>query len=219
MKKQSILLLAILIVSGCGQNNAAKSGQQTNQPGTQRAQQTAPQAGTHGQTANQAGMQHAQQTTPQPGHSGQPTNQTQRVQQTAPRPAKPQNARAKADRLAALASEVPRVQGATAIVLGNTAIVGINVDAKLDRARVGTIKYAVAEALRKDPQGARALVTADVDIVQRLREMNEDIRAGRPIAGFAEELADIAGRLVPQTPQSVPKRNQAPATTPGQQGR
>jgi YhcN/YlaJ family sporulation lipoprotein len=132
----------------------------------------------------------------------------QRVQQTAPQTPKPQNAKATADRLASLAANIPRVQGATAVVFGKTAIVGINVDAKLDRARVGTIKYSVAEALRKDPQGAHALVTADPDIVQRLREMNEDIRRGRPIAGFAEELADITGRIIPQAPTREPARNQ-----------
>lgn len=143
----------------------------------------------------------------------QPTGnkaQTQRVQQTAPQPQQPQNTTATADRLAKLATSVPRVKGATAVVLGKTAIVGITVDDRLDRARVGTIKYSVVEALRKDPQGATALVTANPGIVQRLREMNEDIRRGRPVAGFAEELADIAGRLVPQAPHRVPERNQAP---------
>ncbi|WP_286885119.1 YhcN/YlaJ family sporulation lipoprotein [Aneurinibacillus sp. UBA3580] len=138
--------------------------------------------------------------------------EVQRVKQTAPESVQPQNAQATADRLARLAAEVPHVRGATAVVFGKVAIVGINVDAKLDRARVGTIKYSVAEAMRKDPQGARALVTADPDIVQRLREMNEDIRRGRPVAGFAEELADIAGRLVPQAPHQEPVRNQRPTT-------
>ena len=131
-------------------------------------------------------------------------NQTQHVQQTAPESPKQQNATAVAKHLSTLASRVPKVNGATAIVFGNVAIVGIDVDAKLDRTRVGTIKYSVAEALQKDPQGARALVTADADIVQRLREMNEDIMRGRPIAGFAEELADIAGRIIPQTPARNP---------------
>jgi YhcN/YlaJ family sporulation lipoprotein len=142
-----------------------------------------------------------------PPSTGQ-KNETQRVQQTAPEPKRPQNSQATAKRLVTLASRVPKVNSATAVVFGKVAIVGIDVDAKLDRARVGTIKYSVAEALREDPQGARALVTADPDIVQRLREMNADIRRGRPVTGFAEELADIVGRIIPQAPHREPERNQ-----------
>lgn len=140
------------------------------------------------------------------------SNGTQRVQQTAPKPKQPQNAKATADRLVKLASSVPKVNSATAVVFGKVAIVGIDVDARLDRSRVGTIKYSVAEALREDPQGARALITADPDIVQRLKEINADIRRGRPIAGFAEELADIAGRIVPQAPPRLLERNQLRST-------
>ncbi len=132
--------------------------------------------------------------------------QTQRVPQTSPEKPKDQGSEATANRLAALATRVPNVNDATVIVLGKTAIVGIDVNAKLDRPRVGTIKYTVAEALKKDPQGATAIVVADPDIVQRLREMNQDIKQGRPIAGFAEELADIAGRFVPQMPNDVEEK-------------
>ena len=80
----------------------------------------------------------------------------------------------------------------------------------LDRSRVGTLKYAVAQALKEDPQGANALVTADTDIVQRLREMNGDLRRGRPIQGITEELADIAGRIVPQPSREVEQEEQPP---------
>jgi YhcN/YlaJ family sporulation lipoprotein len=145
------------------------------------------------QPAPQDGKTQAQQ--------GQKGQQTQRVPQTQPTPPKPQNPATTADRLSTIAVKVPGVNGATAVVFGKVAIVGIDVGARLDRSRVGTIKYAVANALTKDQQGARALVTADVDIVQRLREMNADIRQGRPVAGFAEELADIVGRIIPQTPK------------------
>ena len=94
---------------------------------------------------------------------------------------------------------------------GKWAVVGIDVNAHLDRPEVGVIKYSVAEALKEDPQGANAIVTADPDIVQRLREMNADIRQGRPIAGIAEELADIVGRLIPQLPRDVKQREEAPS--------
>ena len=103
-------------------------------------------------------------------------------------------------RLVELATSIPNVSDATAVVLGRYAIVGIDVNAKIDRSQVGTIKYSVAESLRKDPYGAKAIVVADADTNQRLREIQADIKKGRPLQGIMEELADVAGRLMPEVP-------------------
>jgi hypothetical protein len=65
---------------------------------------------------------------------------------------------------------------------------------------VGSIKYSVAESLKEDPRGARAIVVADADTNQRLKEISADIKKGRPIQGIMEELADVAGRLMPEIP-------------------
>ncbi|MFM9280700.1 YhcN/YlaJ family sporulation lipoprotein [Paenibacillus jiagnxiensis] len=148
--------------------------------------------------------------------TGQPTakqaaNQTARKlngQQNAAAPKT--NVTVQADHLADLARRVQGVKDANCVVLGNTAIVGINVDGKLDRSRVGTIKYSVAEALGKDPHGLRTLVTADADINNRLAEMAHDIRGGYPVQGFGNELADIIGRIIPQM-STGKKASQAPA--------
>lgn len=145
------------------------------------------------------------------------TKQTVRTKQTAPSKDKNESAEATAKRLTKLALRTPQVNDATAIVLGNYAIVGIDVDATLDRSRVGTIKYTVAEALQEDPAGANALVTSDPDIMQRIKEMNADIRKGRPIAGIMEELADIAGRLIPMSPQNVQQNKEEPSDRTNQQ--
>lgn len=102
-----------------------------------------------------------------------------------------------------LARGIDGVQGAHCVVVGNTAIVGIDVDGALERSRVGTIKYSVSEAFQNDPYGIDALVTADIDIAARLQDIGNDIRDGRPIRGFAEELADIMGRIIPQLPRDV----------------
>lgn len=155
----------------------------------------------------------ANQAAPQPN---QQVPHTQRVQQTAPEPAYNQSSQATADRLVQLATRVKKVHGATAVVIGKYAVVGIDVDAHLDRPEVGVIKYTVAEALKEDPQGANAVVTADVDIVQRLKEMAADIRRGHPVSGFAEELADIVGRIIPQLPRSV-KQQEEPTTRENEQ--
>ncbi len=143
-------------------------------------------------------------------------DRTVRTKQTAPSPNNNATAEETAHRLAKLATKIPEVNDATVIVFGNYAIVGIDVDATLDRSKTGTIKYSVAEALKEDPNGASALVTSDPDINQRLREMRTDIRGGRPFAGIAEELADIAGRIIPLAPQDV-QRIEEPANKQNQQ--
>ncbi|MWV45254.1 YhcN/YlaJ family sporulation lipoprotein [Paenibacillus sp. HJL G12] len=118
------------------------------------------------------------------------------------------------DHLEALAERVAGVKKAHAVVFGNTAVVGIDVDGKLTRSRVGTIKYSVAEALRKDPRGKNALVTADMDLSTRIAEIGQHIQKGEPVSGFASELADIVGRIVPQLPKDVKPKNHVPPAAP-----
>lgn len=115
-------------------------------------------------------------------------------------------------RLVKLATSIPSVHDATAVVLGRYAIVGIDVNSKLDRSQVGSIKYTVAESLKKDPYGANAVVVADADTTTRLKEINADIKRGRPIQGIMEELADVAGRLMPEIPGDLITPNPKKAT-------
>lgn len=107
--------------------------------------------------------------------------------------------------LVQLATSIPNVNDATAVVVGKYALVGIDVDAKLERSEVGSIKYSVAESLKKDPFGANAIVIADPDTYARLREIGGDIQNGKPITGFLEELADIAGRIIPEAASEIRK--------------
>ncbi|MEB3100658.1 YhcN/YlaJ family sporulation lipoprotein [Ferviditalea candida] len=141
-------------------------------------------------------------------------HQQVKVQQTQKRASRNiANPQTVANRLEQLAVSVPQVRKATCVVIGNTAVVGIDVQGNLDRSRVGTIKYSVAEALRKDPNGANALVTADMDLYHRLRDLRNSINRGKPVAGFANEMADIIGRIMPQLPQNVNPLNNPPANT------
>ncbi len=115
-------------------------------------------------------------------------------------------------RLVELATSIPNVNDATAVVLGRYAIVGIDVNRKIDRSQVGSIKYSVAESLRKDPYGANAVVVADADTTERLKEIQADIKSGRPVQGIMEELADVAGRLMPEVPGDMITPNPKRAT-------
>lgn len=131
---------------------------------------------------------------------------TQRVKQTVPAPQYNKSSAAVSNRLEQIAKQMPYVKDATAVSIGKYSVVGLDLDQKLDRARVGTVKYSVAEALHKDPVGARALVTADVDLVQRIKNINKDIRDGKPVSSALQELANIAERIAPQPTKVVPKR-------------
>jgi len=107
------------------------------------------------------------------------------------------------NRLEALAKSIPQVYDAKCVVMGKTAIVGLTIDPALERSKVNTIKFSVAEAFRKDPAGINAIVTADIGIAQRIHEVRDDIKNGRPFAGFAQELGDIIGRAIPQLPRDI----------------
>jgi len=133
-----------------------------------------------------------------------------KVRQTVPPKKEIKNHQEVAERLADLAASVPEVNEATCVVFGNTAIVGIDVSGNLDASEVGTIKYAVAEALRNDPYGVHAIVTADMDLYQRIRELSRQIKDGKPVAGLANELADIVGRIMPQLPSDVIQPDEQP---------
>lgn len=106
-------------------------------------------------------------------------------------------------RLVKLATSIPDVNDATAVVFGKYAIVGIDVDSNIERSEVGTIKYSVAESLKHDPFGARAVVVADPDMNARLKEISQDIQNGQPIQGIMNELSDITGRLMPEVPSDM----------------
>lgn len=132
-----------------------------------------------------------------------------------------ERSRATEQRLEQLAEGINEVKHANCVIIGDTAIVGIDVGGDIDRSHVGTIKYAVAEALRKDPVGINAIVTADMDLYHRLQEVREDIANGRPLQGMAEELADIVGRIIPQLPGDISPREdvpQEPKATTQEQG-
>lgn len=69
-----------------------------------------------------------------------------------------------------------------------------------------------SRSTQERPYGVNAIVTADLDLDQRLRNIRDNVKAGRPITGFAEQMADIMGRAMPQLPRDIrnPQDNTGP---------
>ncbi|QGR00074.1 YhcN/YlaJ family sporulation lipoprotein [Paenibacillus psychroresistens] len=152
-------------------------------------------------------------------HNGATPQQNQspngkiRAQQTVPENNNKLQSQQIVKHLEQLASSIPNVQHAHCVILGKTAIVGIDVKEDLPRSRVDNIKYSVAEALRKDPHGVNAVVTADMDLDRRISNIRQEIMKGRPIAGFADELGKIIGRIMPQLPKDINAKTYTPPNT------
>lgn len=133
-------------------------------------------------------------------------DQIQQVKDSNPLPKENASNTEIATHLAQLANRVPDVNEATAIIAGPYAIVAIDVDDALERERVGTVKYSVSEALYKDPYGKSTVVIADADLIERFRQMGQQISDGFPIKGIVDELAAIVGRYMPVMPNKEAPR-------------
>lgn len=196
MRTWLCLILTALLLSSCGTaaNKHASPSPQSQKGSNPRILSHDQTGRTQMNSAGQAQVQHNQSN--QPGQPGQQSLQAH---------------------LESIAKRVPGVKNASCVLIGDTAVVGLDVDANLDRSRVGTIKYSAAEALRKDPHGKNAIVTADIDLSHRISDISQSIRQGHPLSGFGNELSDIIGRIIPQMPRDVrPPANATPG--PGARG-
>jgi len=122
------------------------------------------------------------------------------VEQSSYEPDNIMNTKEIASHLATIASEVPDVHDAAAIVAGPYAVVAIDISQEVERQETGKIKYSVLEAMEHDPYGRSAVVIADADMLQRIKEMKNSIRDGAPVQGVADELGNIVSRYMPTFP-------------------
>ncbi|MFC1284432.1 YhcN/YlaJ family sporulation lipoprotein [Bacillus paralicheniformis] len=141
-----------------------------------------------------------------------PGNKPIQVKNSSQEPVNREDGQVISRRLVKITESVPGVNDATAVVLGRLAVVGIDVKDNLERSKVESIKYSVAEALQNDPYGANAAVVADPDTVNRLRAMGREIQAGRPVKGILDELAAIVGRVLPEVPNDATDNQQTNPT-------
>jgi YhcN/YlaJ family sporulation lipoprotein len=164
----STVLIAGLLLSGCGYKDTTSMNSRNTQPETIE------------QNMNNRGKDYS-------------------IRQINPGPQKPlRTMQQTADRLEKMAERIPDVKQATAVVFGNTVIIGLDINNKLDRTKADTVKYTVAKTLRGKGQGKNILVTADADLGKRIMNIRNGVMKGSPVKSFATELGDIIGRISPQ---------------------
>lgn len=96
-------------------------------------------------------------------------------------------------------ANLPGVKSAYAVVVGNAALIGINLDANKQEKGISEVKNQVAEKAEADPRIVRAYVSTDPDTTARIREIANDVKKGRPMTDYLDEIGEIIQRLAPKT--------------------
>ncbi|PKM82831.1 MAG: hypothetical protein CVU89_01435 [Firmicutes bacterium HGW-Firmicutes-14] len=97
------------------------------------------------------------------------------------------------------AESVEGVEKAYTVAVGNTVLIGFDLEAGKQELGIAKIKNRVAEKAEADPRIVRAYVSSDPDITARIREISDNIRRGRPVTEYLDEIGEIIQRLTPKT--------------------
>lgn len=108
-------------------------------------------------------------------------------------------ARDAADDISRRVLKISGVKSAYVVVVGNVALIGINIEGGKQEKGINDIKNEAADRAEADKRIVRAYVSADPDIVARIREISDNVRKGRPLTEYLDEIGEIIQRLTPKT--------------------
>jgi len=110
------------------------------------------------------------------------------------------NAKEKARNIAQKADQVDGVKSSTVVVAGNTAYIGLDIKANLEKGQTKAVDEGVIKHIKGTVPGIKTVfVSSDADTVTRLKNIDKGIAEGAPASSFASELGEIARRLTPRT--------------------
>ncbi|QNO13463.1 YhcN/YlaJ family sporulation lipoprotein [Alkalicella caledoniensis] len=113
-----------------------------------------------------------------------------------------------AERIADMVTDMEDVERATAVVMGNVAIIGVRMDGGNAQPRRGNRDNAGQREMEQEisrnvenemNEINEAIVTTDPQIIERVENMSRNIAQGRPITDNFDELAEIVRRMAPTT--------------------
>lgn len=96
--------------------------------------------------------------------------------------------------------KIDGVNNAVVLMNENTAYIGIDAKGNISDNKMNDLKDQVIERARKsNNEISRVYVSADVDVMDRLRGYGTQVRAGKPITGFINEIEEMFRRPLPKS--------------------
>ncbi|GAW29800.1 MAG: YhcN/YlaJ family sporulation lipoprotein [Bacillota bacterium] len=106
-------------------------------------------------------------------------------------------ARDAADDIADAVSRIDGVNKASVVVVGNVALIGLDLKAGIEGTKVEAIREKAATTAKRDPRIVNAVVETDPDAVGRIKKIAAGVRQGRPISEFFDQISEFFKRLKP----------------------
>jgi len=107
-----------------------------------------------------------------------------------------------ADNIVQAVQKIPGIKTVSAVTNGDTAYIGVNLDTNSgidNTSEIQLIKQQIADTARSvDSDIETVYVSADADFMEKITKISNDIRNGRPIESFKDELDNIVKRVTPE---------------------
>lgn len=106
------------------------------------------------------------------------------------------------DNIAQAVNKISGIKNAIAVTNGDIAYIGVNLDTNSgidNTSKIQSIKEQVANTARRaDPDINTVYVSADADFIEKITRISNDVRNGKPIESFRDELDKIVKRVTPE---------------------
>lgn len=97
------------------------------------------------------------------------------------------------------AMSVEGVKEAWGLALGNTAVVGVKLESMIQGAAKQITLDEVADQVRELPNIAKAAVTQDPELVERIRKIGEQLVKGEPASKFTSDITELIRKITPSS--------------------
>ncbi|MGZ4032188.1 MAG: YhcN/YlaJ family sporulation lipoprotein [Tumebacillaceae bacterium] len=110
-----------------------------------------------------------------------------------------------ADRISDLAHSVNGVANARSLIVGQTAIIGLNLNRSVKKPQVSDLVHYVRQrVLVQAPEFTRVHITTDKALVRKIQNISDQIRAGHSLTMFNDDIMSLTHQIPAIGPSSMP---------------
>lgn len=110
-----------------------------------------------------------------------------------------------ADRIADLAHSVNGIANARALVVGQTAIIGLNLERGVKpQQRAELVQFVRQRVLVQAPEFQRVHITTDRSLTRRIQRVADDLRAGHSISEYNDDVMELTNKVPAIGPNHLP---------------